>query len=76
MYFTEQMFNPTTVNPQYYDSIRAQIIQANWEQQREIANAVKAIHDLCGAIKKIDANHQQEAFYACLQQIAIEMNWT
>lgn len=75
MYFTDQMFNPATVNPQYYDSIRAQIIQSNWEQEKEIANAVKAIHDLCGAIKKLDTNHQQAAFYACLQQIAIEMHW-
>lgn len=75
MYFTDQMFNPSTVNPQYYDSIRAQIIQSNWEQEKEIANAVKATHDLCGAIKKLDMNHQQEAFYACLQQIAIEMHW-
>ena len=75
MYFTDQMFNPATVNPQYYDSIRAQIIQSHWEQEKEIANAVKAIHDLCDAIKKLDVNHQKEAFYACLQQIAIEMQW-
>ena len=75
MYFNEQMFNPNTVNQQYYDSVKAQIEQYNRSQDKEILNAVKAIHDLCDAVKKLDSAHQQAAFYACLQQMAIEMNW-
>ncbi len=75
MYFNEQMFNPNTVNQQYYDSVKDQIERYNREQNKEILNAVKAIHDLCGAVKKLDPAHQQAAFYACLQQMAIELNW-
>ena len=75
MYFNEQMFNPNTVNQQYYDSVKAQIEQYNRNQDKEILNAVKAIHDLCDAVKKLDSADQQAAFYACLQQMAIEMNW-
>ena len=45
------------------------------KQDKEIAKAVKAIHDLCEAVKKIDANHQQQAFNACLFELAKEMNW-
>ena len=42
---------------------------------REVINAVKAMHDLCEAVKKLDGQHQQTAFYACLAQMAKEMNW-
>ena len=51
MYFIDQMFNPETVNPEYYESVRFQIAQYNWEQDKEIRNAVKAIYDLCSAVK-------------------------
>ncbi|MBQ6022274.1 MAG: hypothetical protein IJL25_05040 [Clostridia bacterium] len=75
-YFNNQMFNPQYVNPQYYQAIRNQPQQTDpVEQAKEIANAVKAIHDLCEAVKKIDAQYQQSAFNACLVQLAIEMNW-
>ena len=75
MYFNEQMFNPNTVNQQYYDSVKAQIEQYNRNQDIEILKAVNAVHDLCEAVKKMDTAHQQTAFLACLQQMAIEMNW-
>ncbi len=75
MYFNEQMFNPATVNPQYYDSVRKQAEQYEWKQNEEIINAVKAVHDLCDAVKKMDMAHQQTAFLACLQQMAVEFNW-
>lgn len=35
----------------------------------------KAIHDLCEAVKQLDDQHQQNAFYACLAEIAREFNW-
>lgn len=75
MYFNEQMFNPNTVNQQYYDSVKAQIEQYNRNQDIEILKAVKAVHDLCDAVKNLDYAHQQAAFFACLQQMAIELNW-
>lgn len=71
--FYNQMFNPQYVNPDYYHEMQRQ--QHEFEQQKEIVNAVKAIHDLCEAVKKIDVNHQQQAFNACLFELAKEMNW-
>ena len=61
--FYNQMFNPQYVNPDYYHELQRQ--QYEFDQQKEIVNAVKAIHDLCEAVKKIDANHQQQAVNAC-----------
>lgn len=53
MYFNQQMFNPDTVNPQYYQCIRNQIMSYEANQDLEVAKAVKAIHDLCEAVKEI-----------------------
>lgn len=51
MNFNNQMFNPQYVNQQYYNSIRAEIEKYNYEQNKEVINAVKAMHDLCEAVK-------------------------
>ena len=75
MYFNNQMFNPQTVNPQYYHSIQHQIPSYGSNQDLEVAKAVKAIHDLCEAVKKMDESHQQAAFYFCLNQMATDLNW-
>lgn len=75
MYFNQQMFNPSTVNPQYYQSIRNQIMTYEANQNLEVTKAVKAIHDLCEAVKKMDEPHQKEAFFLCLGQMAADMNW-
>lgn len=75
MYFNQQMFNPNTVNPQYYQSIRNQIQAYHANQDLEVAKAVKAVHDLCEAVKKMDEPHQKEAFFLCLGQMAADMNW-
>ena len=75
MYFNQQMFNPNTVNPQYYQSIRNQIMTYEANQNLEVTKAVKAIHDLCEAVKKMDEPHQQAAFGLCLQQMAVEFHW-
>lgn len=75
MNFNNQMFNPQYVNQQYYNSVREEILKYNYEQNKEVANAVKAMHDLCEAVKKLDSQHQQTAFYACLAEMAKEMNW-
>lgn len=34
-----------------------------------------AVSDLCKAVKKMDEQHQQEAFLACLTVIAKEFDW-
>ena len=75
MYFNEQMFNPNTVNPINYYHIKMQINQITGDQDKEVVKAVKAIHDLCEAVKKMDGAHQQTAFLLCLQQMAVEFNW-
>ena len=67
------MFNPQYVNLEYYRRIEQMQDQA--KQNEEIANAVKAIRDLCKAVKQLDEQHQQIAFSACLAEMAKEFNW-
>ena len=45
------------------------------EQNEEVAKVVKAFHDLCEAASKLDPQHQQIAFQACLAQFAVEQRW-
>lgn len=71
--FYDQMFNPQYVNLEYYHQIEQQQYEAN--QDKEIIKAVKAIHDLCEAVKQLDNQHQQIAFSACLAEMAKEFNW-
>ena len=77
MYFDNRMFNPNYVNPDYYRQMQAHIERQRYEaeQNREIANAVKAVHDLCVAVRNMDPRHQEQEFYACLAEIARENNW-
>lgn len=71
------MFNPTYVNPGFYQSILAQAMwQYQQDQNAEVQKAVKATRDLCEAVNKLDVQHQQQAFYACLGIIAAELGWT
>ena len=71
--FYNQMFNPQYVNAQYYHQIEQMQYQA--KQNEEVAKAVKAIRDLCAAVKQLDAQRQQVAFSACLAEMAKEFNW-
>lgn len=68
MYFQERMFNPTYVSRNYYNQIQTQIDNYNFQQNIEVEKAVKATHDLCSAVKKMDEWHQQEAFFYAWQQ--------
>ena len=72
--FYNQMFNPQYVNQEYYYQI-LQHEQYEYVQNCEIRKAVKAMHDLCEAMKNIDDSHQQEAFDACLLELALQLNW-
>lgn len=75
MNFYNQMFNQQYVNPQYFQEMQKQIEQYHFEQNKEVCNAVKAMHDLCEAVKKMDDYHQKIAFDACLAEIANELGW-
>ena len=71
--FYNQMFNPQYVNAGYYRQIMYQKYES--EQNKEVANAVKAIQDLCKAVKQLDEYHSQIAFNACLAELAREFHW-
>ena len=74
--FYDQMFNPTFVNQSFYQSIPSQTMwQYQQDQNAEVQKAVKAIYDLCEAVNKLDAEHQQQAFCVCLGIIAAELGW-
>lgn len=74
--FYDQMFNPTYVNQSFYQSIPSQTMwQYQQDQDAEVQKAVKAIYDLCEAVNKLDAEHQQQAFCVCLGIIAAELGW-
>ena len=73
--FYNQFFNQQYVNPDYYRKSQEQIIQYQQEQSKEVLNVVKAVHDLCDAYKKLDPQHQQQAFYLALAEMAKESGW-
>ncbi len=74
--FYDQMFNPAYVNKNFYQSIPPQAMwQYQQNQSAEVVKAMKATHDLCEAVNKLDAEHQQQAFYACLMVLASELGW-
>ena len=69
-----QLFNPEYVNEEYIRQLQQQ--QHDAEQQKEILNVVKAIHDYFNAARKISPDYQQIAFNACIATIVKEMsNW-
>lgn len=72
--FCNQMFNPVYINQTYCQSIPAQTIwQYQQDQNAEVQKAMKATQDLCETVNKLDVQHQQQAFYACLGIIAAEL---
>ena len=74
--FYNQMFNPIYVSQSFYQSIPQQTMwQYQQDQNAEVRKAVKATRDLCEAVNKLDAEHQQQAFSACLTVLAGELGW-
>lgn len=71
-----QMFNTSYINQNNYYQLRDQIAQYQYQQEQyqncEIANFLKATHDMCEAMKKLDPQHQQQAIYLFLAEIANE----
>lgn len=75
MYFNDRVFNPQYMNEAYYAQAQREIEEYNSKQSQEVLNAVKAVGDLCKAVKKMDNQHQEVAFYACLAKMAEELGW-
>lgn len=67
------MFNPQYVNADYYNQIRQ--FEYNQNQDKKVRDAMKAMRDLCDAVKDMDQNHQQRAFGGCLGVMAAEFHW-
>lgn len=72
-YFNNMMFNPQYVNADYYNQIRQ--FEYNQNQDKKVRDAMKAMHDLCDAVKDMDQTHQQQAFWGCLGVMAEEFHW-
>lgn len=47
--------------------------QRQWEQNKNIADMVKAISDYCEASRKVHPDFQQMAFNACLAEICNQL---
>lgn len=60
------IFNPNYLNI-YQEHQRE--IQRQWEQNKNIADMVKAISDYCEAARKVHPDYQQVAYNACLAEI-------
>ena len=73
--FNDQFFNQQYVNPNYYYQNQEQIIKYQQEQNKEVANVVKAVHDLCEASKKLDSQHQEQAFLLALAEMSRVFGW-
>lgn len=73
--FYNQFFNQEYVTPNYYSQIQDQIAKHEYEQSQEVSKVVKAVHDLCVAYQKLDNDHQQQAFYLALAEMAAMSGW-
>lgn len=75
MHFYNNMFNQQYVSPNNYFQMQNEIARYQNAQNNEVMKAVKAMHDLCEAVKKMDPEHQQQASALCLAVIAAERGW-
>ena len=66
----DQFFNPQYANVDYLRQCQR---QHEAEQQREILNAVKAIHDYFDAARKITPEYEQVAFISCIAAVVEEL---
>lgn len=73
--FCGNIFNQQYVSPTNYAQLQAEIARYQNAQSNEVIKAIKAIHDLCEAVKNMDGEHQQQAADLCLAEIAREFMW-
>lgn len=73
--FCGNIFNQQYVSQNNYMQLQYEIAKYQANQNNEVAKAVKAMHDLCEAVKNMDTEHQQQAAELCLAEIAREFEW-
>lgn len=73
--FSNWAYNPQYINPQAYAQYQAQIQAYEQQQNCEVMNAAHKLKEYFDAAKKVDNNHQEELFIACLAVLASELNW-
>lgn len=73
--FCGNMFNQQYVSQNNYAQLQYEIAKYQANQNNEVCKAVNAMHDLCEAVKNMDADHQQQAAALCLAEIAREFGW-
>ena len=65
------IFNPACFNN---NLAQQREVQRQWEQNKNIADMVKALSDYFEAARKVDPDYQQAAFDACLFEIIRQSN--
>lgn len=73
--FPNWAYNPQYINQQAYIQYQAQIQVYEQQQNIEVVKATNKFKEYLDATKKVDDNHKQELFFACLAVIADEMDW-
>lgn len=74
--FNDWLYNPYYINAQAYQNQQIRIMQEyERDQQKEIANAHKALQDFLDTVQKVDSNHQEQLFMVCFGEIAKRNRW-
>jgi DNA-directed RNA polymerase subunit F len=68
--FPYGIFNQSTLTAQEVKQLQA---QRAWEQNKNIADMVKALSDYFKAARKVDPDYQNAAIQACLSEIMRQM---
>ena len=73
--FSNWAYNPQYINQQAYFQYQAQIQAYEQQQNIEVIKTANKFKEYLDAAQKVDDNHKQELFFACLAVIADKMNW-
>ena len=73
--FYSWSYNPTYMNQQAYLQHQAKIQAYEQQQSFEVANTVHKFKEYLDSAKKVDSNHAQELYFACLAVLANELKW-
>ncbi len=68
--FPYNIFNPTYISSNNVEQFPS---QKHLEQQKKIAEMVKAVSDYCTAAREIEPAYQQEAISACIAEVCRQM---
>lgn len=73
--FYSWAYNPEYINQQVYMQYQAQIQAYEQQQSYEVANTVHKFKEYLDSAKKVDDNHAEELYFACLAVLANELRW-